>query len=107
VFLFIFLAKKKVLSGLSREFCEPDRLSFSGSFCPGFSLFHHYLCRSRAIFMGAMIHIQCLFRWLGMRIVPWGQQRFFLRMMSGVRMGVVQGMVFVLFHVPILIKACR
>jgi hypothetical protein len=57
--------------------------------------------------MGAMIHIKDLFGRLGMRVVPWGERWFFLWMVGRVRMGVVQGVVFVLFHVPVLVKTCR
>ena len=57
--------------------------------------------------MGTMIDIQSLFGWLGMRVVPWGERWFFLWMMGRVRMRVVQGVVFVLFHVPVLVKTCR
>jgi hypothetical protein len=53
-----------------------------------------------------MIRVQILFRWLGMRIVPWGERGFFLRMMGRMRMGVVHGVVFVLFRMSILVKAC-
>ena len=51
-----------------------------------------------------MINIQFLLWWPGMRVVTWGERGFFLRMMGRVRMGVVQGMVFVLFAVPVLVK---
>ena len=57
--------------------------------------------------MGTMIDIQSLLWRLGMWVVPWGERWFFLWMMGRVRMGVVQGVVFVLFHVPILVEACR
>jgi hypothetical protein len=57
--------------------------------------------------MGAMIHIKELFGRLGMRVMPWGERWFFLWMVGRVRMGVVQGVVFVLFHVPVLVKTCR
>lgn len=55
--------------------------------------------------MGAMIHIKNLFGRLSMRVVPWGLRWFFLWMMGRVRMRVVQGVVFVLFRVPVLVKA--
>jgi hypothetical protein len=57
--------------------------------------------------MGAMIHIQHPLRRLGMGVVPRGQRGFFLRMMVRVRMGMIQGMVFVLFRVPVAVRACR
>ena len=107
VFSFIFLEKKKAPPGLPRNFVSTTGLSFFGSFCPGFPPLHHDLCRSRAILMGAMIHIQNLLWRLGMRVVTLGKRWFFLWMMGRVRMGVVQRMVFVLFHVPVLVKACR
>src|SRR4030042_5033349 len=102
-----FSGKEKAVPRLSGNFVSITGLLFSGSFCPGFPFFHHYLCRSRAILMGAMIHIQNLLGRLGMRVVTRGERWFFLWMMGRVRMGVVQGMVFVLFHVPVLVKACR
>ncbi len=107
VFSLIFLEKKKALPGLSGNFVSMTGLSFFGCFCPGFSFLHHYLCRSRAILVGTMIDIQSLFWRLGMSVVPWGERWFFLWMMGRMRMRVVQGMVFVLFHVPVLVKACR
>jgi len=102
-----FSGKEKGFFRTAREFVSTTGLSFFGSFCPGFPFFHHYLCRSRAILVGAMIHIKNLFGRLGMRVVPWGERWFFLWMMGRVRMGVVQGVVFVLFHVPVLVKTCR
>ena len=56
--------------------------------------------------MGAMIRVQILFRRAGMWVVPRGKRVFFLRMMGRMRMGVVHGMVFVLFCMSILVKAC-
>jgi len=56
--------------------------------------------------MGAMIRVQILLRWLGMRVVPRGKRIFFLRMVGGMRMGVIHRVVFVLFPMPILVKAC-
>jgi hypothetical protein len=57
--------------------------------------------------MGAMIRIQYVLRRLGMRIVPRGELGFFLRVMSRVRMRVVHGVVFIIFCMSILVKACR
>ena len=57
--------------------------------------------------MGTMIDIQSLLRRPGMSVVPWGERWFFLWMMGGVRMRVVQGVVFILFRMPVLVKTCR
>ena len=56
--------------------------------------------------MGAMIRVQILLRLTGMWVVPWGERGFFLGMMGRMRMGVVHRMVFVLFCMSILVKAC-
>jgi hypothetical protein len=56
--------------------------------------------------MGAMILVQILLRWLGMRVMPRGKRGFFLRMMGRMRMGMVHGVVFVFFCMSILVKAC-
>jgi hypothetical protein len=77
-----------------------------GSFYAGLSFFHNYLCGSRAVLMGAVIRVQILFWWAGMWVVPWGKRGFFLRMMGRMRMGVVQGVVFILFRMSIFVKAC-
>jgi hypothetical protein len=56
--------------------------------------------------MGAVIRVQILLRWLGMRVVPRGKRVFFLRMMGRMRMEVIHGVVCILFRMSILVKAC-
>ena len=81
-------------------------LLFSWIFCPGFSLFHNNLCRTRAVLVTSMIHIQRLFRWRGMGIVTRGKRRLFLGMMLRMGMDVIQGVVSVLFVMPVLVRTC-
>ena len=55
--------------------------------------------------MGAMIHVQLLFRRMGMRVVPWGKRGFILGMMNRRRMEVVLGVVGGLFSVAVPVGA--
>ena len=57
--------------------------------------------------MGAMIHVQLLFRWMGMRVVSWGKRGFILGMMNWRRMEVVLGVVGGLFSVAVPVGACH
>jgi hypothetical protein len=52
----------------------------------------------------AVIRIQYMLRRRGMGVMSWRKRCFFLRMMLGMRMKVIQGMVPVLLLVPVLVK---
>jgi hypothetical protein len=81
-------------------------LSLFWRFYADFSFFHYYLCRSRAVLVGAMIRVKDLILRQSMRCVPRGERGFLLWMMGGMRMEVVHGVVFVLFSMSIFIKTC-
>jgi hypothetical protein len=57
--------------------------------------------------MGAVIYIQHLLRWPGVGVVPGRKRGFFLRVVGRVRVGVILGVVFVLFPVSIPVRTCR
>jgi hypothetical protein len=54
-----------------------------------------------------MIRIQHLPGWRGVRIMTRGKHRLFLRMVFGMGMEVIQGVMSVLLAVSVLVKACR
>jgi uncharacterized protein (AIM24 family) len=52
-----------------------------------------------------MIHVQILFRRMGMRVMPWGKRGFFLRVVDGRGMKVVLGVMGGFFSVAVPVGA--
>jgi len=48
---------------------------------------------------------QIIFMGMGMGVVPWREVCFFLRMVPGMRVRMVHGMVLVQFTLPVLVRA--